>query len=121
MLNPFPDLLIFSLFAPFIIRFFLGLYFLLSGSALLKKLYRKREEDESCPVSVHLIGWISLIGGIVVFVGFFTQIGALILATLSLSLAFSRPHSRSLYLLLFAMSLSLLFSGAGFWAFDLPL
>jgi len=121
MLNPFPELLIFSLLAPFIIRVALGLFFLFSGFSLVKKLFRKREEGATCPLSAYLIGWISIAGGLPVFIGFFTQIGALILGILSLYLAFSRSHSRPLYLLLFAMSLSLLFSGAGFLALDLPL
>lgn len=63
---------------------------------------------------------VSLIAGMLVFVGLFTQPAALVLAVISLARVRDKDD-RLLYLLLFAMALSLLFSGAGFFAFDLPL
>lgn len=129
MAVPFPDLLTFGLFAPFIIRLFLGVYFILWGWSAI----RNREEDEKetthAPDSSRMkkiVGFIGILAGLFVVFGFLTQIGALALGILSLYL--SRPtisalgeKNRALYIILFSMALSLLFSGAGFFAFDLPL
>src|SRR3989344_8392904 len=114
MLSMFGDLLTFSLLAPFIIRLFLGLYFVLWGWSLLRK------PAEGSLFKKYFLSAISLVGGIFVAVGFLTQIATLFLMILSLYLA-KRDSNRVTFILLFAMALSLLFSGAGFFAFDLPL
>ena len=121
MVNIFPDLLTFSLLAPFIIRVFLGLYYLSSGFSLLKKLHQRNHDVQARTQISNIVGWVSIIGSLLVLAGFYTQIGALVLTALSFYLMYTHPQNRALYLLLFAVSLSLLFSGAGFFAFDLPL
>ncbi|MDP3725861.1 MAG: hypothetical protein Q8R36_01545 [bacterium] len=115
MVNIFPDLLTFGLFAPFIIRIFLGLYFIIWGWSIVRKT-----EIEVTLFPKKIIGLVGIVAGTLVTLGLFTQIGALILS--AFSLYFARHESNRLsYILLFGMALSLLFSGAGFLAFDFPL
>ena len=117
MLSIFPDLLTYGLLAPFIIRVALGLYVLALALRVSAKAVRRN--DFSFFVWMRAIpAWI---GGLLVISGFATQIGAVILllwplAALKLARA-DRPGS----LFALIMALSLLFSGAGFFAFDMPL
>lgn len=134
MLNPFPDLLTYSLLAPFILRVVLGLLFLNLGY-----LKFKSERDrwiESCstlgfqpaPFFVSLFGIIQIVGGLMLIVGLYTQIAALVFSIITFGeLVVEYRNERILtrnivfYLLLLAISLSLLLSGAGAFAIDLPL
>ena len=66
--------------------------------------------------------------GVMFFLGWYTQIAALISIFLSLGVfflytRFSSPlmPGRLFYLLLAAVSLSLFITGAGFFAFDMPI
>ena len=68
----------------------------------------------------HVLGAIACVGAASVILGIFTQGGVLVLALLSTYCA-KKSENKVVYALLFAMALSLLFSGAGFLAFDLPL
>lgn len=133
MLNPFPTLLIYGVIAPLLIRVTLG--------ALL--LYLSAEHFRSRREIAHLVstlvgklskgtGWylagIELITGAALVVGLYTQIAAIVVIVLALkclmvkqSLKVLSPLSRSTYLLMIVMALSLLLSGAGAFAFDLPL
>ena len=115
MVNVFPDLLTFGLLAPTIIRLFLGAYFVVWGLSAL----RKTNAIEST-VGKKIIGGLGIVAGISVVIGFETQIGALMLAAFSLYFG-KHATDRLPYILLFGMAVSLLFSGAGFLAFDLPL
>ena len=130
MLNLFPTLLVFGLLAPFLIRIAVAVYFLAVSISDIKRLYGKKDglstkvqghDKKSQKILAHIITWASFVGGILMFIGLYTQMAAIFLAATSLSYAIREPQKRVLYLLLFAMSLSLLFSGAGFFAFDLPL
>ena len=134
MLNPFPELLDFALFAPLMLRIVLGLVFIQLGS-LKYGAERNRwlvsvETLSLRPPTfwVSVLGVLECVGGIMLFVGFYTQIAALVLATLALIELYIEhkgpsilTRSNTFYLLLFTISLSLLFSGAGFFAIDLPL
>jgi putative oxidoreductase len=134
MLNPFPDLLVYSLLAPLILRIVAGFIFVDLGKLSF------REEKERWKISlgvlgisnpilgVKILGLVEIIGGLMLIVGFYTQIAALILATLTLAqvyIEYKNPEvlKRNIvfYLLLFAITISLLFSGAGAFAMDLPL
>lgn len=118
MLSIFPDLLAYGLLAPFIIRVALGAYFLYFVFKTAQNDLRKQTH------SPFLWGVIILpvaVGAILVLSGVFTQIGALILALWTLAELFRAKENRLIMLFAFAMALSLLFSGAGFLAFDLPL
>lgn len=132
MLNPFPELLTYSFFAPTIVRVAAAALFLYVG-------YRHWKGRESiCQTRFPVIGqgawiaWLSTavqlaIGASLLF-GYYTQIGALVGSLAAVKgILFGRvypsafPLSRATYALLLAACLSLLLSGAGAFAFDLPL
>jgi uncharacterized membrane protein YphA (DoxX/SURF4 family) len=134
MLNPFPQLLDFALLAPFILRVVLGLLFVNLGYLKLRT-ERKRwvvsfETLRLKPAAflVTVIGTLQIAGGTMLIVGFLTQIVALIFTVIALAELFVEYRETAIlkrnfvfYLLLSAISLSLLFSGAGLFAIDLPL
>ena len=97
MLNPFPDLLTFSLFAPMMVRFALGFYFFWFGFHLLRDIYRGHLEkpgtdlletqkelepygEDKKQVSLlkikkyswwdQTVGWVSFISGVSIIAGF---------------------------------------------------
>lgn len=134
MLNPFPDLLAFGLVAPLMLRVALGVIFIDFG---WNKFGKEREQKAAFFTTLGLkpgtyyavaFGVIEAVSGLLLVVGFYTQIAAL--AALCISVAAYRlkgkypehfQNSRCFFFLLAVISLSLLFSGAGFLAFDLPL
>ena len=134
MLNPFPDLLVFGLVAPFILRVTIGVLFVLLGFAHITK------EREALLMSftarwgslgtffVWYLAFFEIIVGLFLIIGFLTQIAAIAGAITAAQILWFRRQFRefakyptAFYILLLATSLSLLFSGAGFLAFDLPL
>ena len=134
MLNPFPDFLTYSFFAPFILRVVLGAIFLNLG--YLKFKSERERWIASCSALglrpaeywVSLFGAIQIIGGAMLILGFYTQIAALVFVIITLSeLWVEYKEERILirdivfYLLVLTISLSLLLSGAGAFAIDLPL
>ena len=134
MLNPFPELLNFGLFAPLILRLVLGLLFVNLGYLKFKS-EKERWIDSFSSLGlqparffVSLFGAIQIIGGIMLLVGLYTQIAALVFSIITFGeLVVEYRNERILtrnivfYLLVLAIGTSLLFSGAGFFAFDLPL
>jgi putative oxidoreductase len=134
MLNPFPSLLVYSLLAPFILRLVAGLVFFDLG-ALAFRSERERWiislntlRIPNPRLAVKILGAIEMIGGIMLILGFYTQIAALVLAILTFCEAYVEYKDPAIlkrtlvfYVLLFAIVLSLLFSGAGAYAVDLPL
>ncbi len=80
------------------------------------------------PVILLLFGIVEIFAGTLLFLGFYTQIVALIGMALSLMqilspVRFSQSSTlpRIFFLLLFFVSLSLFITGAGSFAFDLPI
>lgn len=134
MLNIFPDLLAFGLVAPVLLRVSLGVIFLNFG---WRKLTNDREQKAALFETLGLrpgaqyaraVGIIELLAGICLIVGFLTQIAALVTLIISIGAYYLKgkqpnqiENSKRFFFLLFVISLSLLFSGAGFFAFDLPL
>ena len=134
MLNTFPNLLTFSLLAPVILRVVLGLIFINLGYVELtseKKRWVAFFETvhlKPATIFVILMGLIEIIGGFFLIAGFLTQITALIFSIITFGEFYAEYREETLlkrdlifYLLIFAISLSLLFSGAGLFAIDLPL
>lgn len=134
MLNVFPDLLTYQMFAPFMLRVVLGL--ILVNLGFLKFSGEKVRWENSFEtlnlrpkeILVSIFGFIEIIGGIALIAGFYTQIAALVFAVITFIELYIEQRESSLlkrdfvfYLLLFVIALSLLFTGAGFFAFDLPL
>ncbi|MDO8510485.1 MAG: DoxX family protein [bacterium] len=135
MLNVFPDLLIFSLVAPFIIRIVAGFMFVASGyrklspDRLKKAVFFENQGLRPGMLFVWIIALIELVGGAFLVAGLYTQLAALILILPligALALKVLRGgnefnHETAYYVLLLAICLSLLLSGAGRPAIDLPL
>ncbi len=134
MLNPFPELFTYSMLAPFFIRVLIGYIFINLGEALFKsekKSWVTLFETLRIPrpeISTKIFGAIEFVVGIMFFVGFYTQIAALIAIFITFIEAYLEYKESSLlrrdiafYLLLLAISMSLLFSGAGAFAIDIPL
>jgi putative oxidoreductase len=133
MLSIFPSFLDYGLLAPFIIRIVVGLIFVDLGYLKIRKERERWYNLFNTFIGiggffVNLIALIEMIGGLLLILGLFTQAAALalaLLAFLNLYLEWRDPafvrRSFVFYPMLFAMTLSLLFSGAGFLAIDLPL
>lgn len=134
MLNPFPELLIYSLLAPLILRLIAGLIFVNLGLLAFKG--EKERWVVSCSAlkiskpqaTVKILGVIEVAGGVMLVLGFYTQVAALILGLLTLAEAYVEYKDSAIlkrdlvfYIMLLAIVLSLLFSGAGAFAIDLPL
>jgi|TARA_Y100000310_G_scaffold122869_2_gene121625 uncharacterized membrane protein YphA (DoxX/SURF4 family) len=134
MLNPIPELLTLGFFAPFILRVVAGLIFLSLG-------YRHAVKERAATTAavnerwgqvgtffVWYLGIAEVTAGLLILLGLWTQIGAVIGAVIAVKmLLLKRKHavlakeSTAFYGLLLAICLSLLISGAGALAFDLPL
>ena len=108
--------------APFILRVFVGSYFVKRAWIEIIK-YKKKEIK-----SITSFGILSFIGGILLILGFLTQITSLFLILVIIFNIIFKIKNKNLqkgkldfYLLLLAILLSLTLSGAGFLAIDLPL
>lgn len=134
MLNIFPELLTYQLVSPFILRVALGLLFLSLGYLELTKEERRWERVfeiiRFAPARfwAKTFGFVEIAGGVLLIVGLFTQVAALVFAVISLAecyIEYRAPvvlkRNIVFYGFIFVISLSLLLTGAGFWAFDLPL
>lgn len=134
MLNPFPELLTYSLLAPFILRLVIGLIFIDLG-------YLKfRSEKDRWIASFETLGLrpadlllpfyalLQTVGGLMLLAGAYTQIAALFFVLSTGAELYIEWRARDIlkrdivfYILIFAISVSLLLTGAGAFAVDLPL
>ncbi len=134
MLNPFPELLTYSMIAPFLLRVVAGIIFINLGKLALQGERSRWLISLSTikfprpEVGVKILGILEILGGIMLLAGFYTQIAALVLAVLTFAEAFVEYKDPAIlkrtlvfYILLLAISLSLLLSGAGAFAIDIPL
>ena len=134
MLNIFPDLLNYSFFAPLILRVILGLVFVVHGYPKLfgGKFGETAGFFESVGIRpakfwAFIVGVVEFFGGIALILGFATQLVALLLAINMLVAiwkvkfrgGFANGYEFDLVLLIIALSLML--TGAGAYAIDLPL
>lgn len=132
MLSLFPSLLFLTPLSPLLIRVAVGLSFLYLGY----HHYQNRTAAASEHPFAGSIGPIILFAQIIVefviaaslIAGVFAQLGALIGFLVCVKLLILKPRGRSLVpfstlalLLLAVMNLSVLITGAGLYAFDLPL
>ncbi len=133
MLNPFPYLLAFGILAPFVVRTTVGLFFLWSAREHYKRRAALRNEFALRFGSVGLPFLVAVLiaegaAGVSLLLGAYTQIGAIVAALLALRLLTCRGRLPSMllvgkfsYALLLIMSATLLLTGAGAFAFDIPL
>ncbi|MBX4200118.1 DoxX family protein [Candidatus Parcubacteria bacterium] len=134
MLNTFPSLLTYSLLAPFILRLTIGFIFVDLG--ILKFKSERARTIESLralglpsPENLALIyGAVQFIGGVMLIIGLYTQIAALVFVILGALEFYIEWTEREVlkrdivfYLLMLAIALSILITGAGRFAFDIPL
>lgn len=124
MLSVFPSLLSWTMLSPLIIRLALAAAIMYPAYILL----RGRGETKPFGSSAKPVAALELLFGILLIVGLWTQVAALVIAIdLIVRLAFKIRDRKFLtdginyYLILLILSLSLLVTGAGFCAFDLPL
>ncbi len=132
MLNPFPYVLSFGAFAPLLIRLSVSLFLMLAARHLWQNRQRAVAEllpklgSLAWPKFYGLLG-IEVAAALSLFLGFYTQIGAIagMVVFLGLPYALKRfpslsPWTYALPLLLALLSLTLLITGAGIYAFDYP-
>jgi len=133
MLNPFPELLN-PFLAPLILRVVLGLIFLDLG--ILKLRSEKPRWLASfdtlglrpATLFVPLYALLQIVGGLFLLVGFWTQMVTLAFVICTGIELYVEWKAREIlkrdmvfYLLVFSISLSLLLTGAGAYAIDIPL
>jgi putative oxidoreductase len=134
MLNTFPTLLTYSFVAPTILRAVVGLIFLDLG---LLKFKGERERWIASFEALHLkpsgflvqlLGVIELVGGLFIFIGLYTQVSAIVLGVFTTLEMYAEykdalllKRNFTFYLLILAILVSLIFTGAGAYAFDIPL
>ena len=132
MLNLFPIQFL-ALFAYFVLRVITGLAILWLGY----KHFQYREELSKIlilpifpfgKISVTILITMEIIIGALLTIGLFTQAGAILLMLMALKMLILHKHfnhsalpSRLTYLLFFAIGFSLFITGAGIFAFDLPI
>ena len=134
MLNPFPELLMYSLLGPFVLRVLVGLIFLDLG------LLKFRSEKERWVASFETLGlrpadlfvplyaMLQVAGGILLLIGLWTQVAAMVLAAFTGIELYVEWQARDIlkrdmvfYVLIFTISLSIVLTGAGAYAIDIPL
>ena len=120
MLSIFPSLLSYQQFAPFIIRLTLGVIFVHWAIVSLRK---KGGFGTEKAVSLG-----ELIAGILLIVGLYTQVASLFIAIDMIVKLVSEISKKQFlndgvnyYLILLILAISLMVTGAGILAYDLPL
>jgi uncharacterized membrane protein YphA (DoxX/SURF4 family) len=131
--NAFPELISLSLIAPFILRIVVGFIFLNLGYLKLGK--EKPGWISSMNILglrpagffTGLLGIVEIIGGLLLIAGAYTQISALVLGVIAFTELFIEYREESIlkrdfvfYLLIVAICASLILTGAGLFAVDIP-
>jgi uncharacterized membrane protein YphA (DoxX/SURF4 family) len=120
MLSLFPSFLTYSLFAPFLLRIVLA-------ATILFFAYRNLKTPNA-PATQKAAGALEVICAILLIIGLFTQAAALIVAIIMVVRLVKKVQQKAFltdgvnyYLILLVIALSIIMSGAGRIAFDLPL
>ncbi|MBT3282907.1 DoxX family protein [bacterium] len=137
MLNIFPDLLFLQILAPFILRIALGVMFIWIGYSYLFKdrvaaiALLSNKWPKIAKPSILFGGGFAIVTGLLLIVGLFTQGAAIAGALIAMDALFAKflykefdkvvKYSKMFYILILIISLSLIVSGAGAFAIDLPL
>jgi len=134
MQNVFPHLLSWSLLAPFLLRSVAGAYFVMFGWKALTTEWQVRKEffeANGLPrpeIFATTNGIADLLGGMLLLMGFHTQIVALCLAVVCLIAIISKASGEKfplpdihVYVILLVVLSSLFITGAGYYGMDLPL
>jgi uncharacterized membrane protein YphA (DoxX/SURF4 family) len=134
MLNTFPELLNYAILGPTLLRLVLAFTLITIGIDTIQNkrpLFAAYFSSKEYPLASFLpwkFAIAEIILGLFFIFGFFTQIAALIAIYVLFSLFYIEnraekilPHTSTFYLVMIAVALSLLFTGAGAFAVDLPL
>ena len=134
ILNTFPQILTFGILAPLILRVVIGFIALDLGYLKLNKekaLWAELFETihfKPAHVFVKILAFIEIIGGLMLLLGAYTQIVAIVFAVVYFCEAVLEYRQEVLearnlpfYILMFAISLSLIFTGAGAFGLDIPM
>ena len=118
MLSLFPTLLGYEMIAPFILRLTLGGIFILWAYRKVK--HRKSSEDT-------LMACLELVVGVLLVIGLYTQLAAIVSSLILLNRLVYKVKTKTFftdgvnyYFIVLVISLSLLVTGPGAFAFDLP-
>ncbi len=131
ILNVFPGLLTYSILAPLILRVVLGFIAIDLGCLKLGKEHREWKElfdiihFRPSHFFVKILAWIEMLGGLMLLAGAYTQVVAIVFAVAFFCESVVEYREESLekrnfpfYILMLAISLSLIFLGAGAFALD---
>jgi len=131
MLLTFPDLLTFNIFAPLALRLVLGAFFIAAASTRLSKDTRPAFKKDLVSTSIWYAGVVEFVTGVLLILGFLTQIAAAIGLLYALKMLVLRKmesrfaqlvsHDLFTYLFILSSSIAILVLGAGVFAIDLPL
>jgi hypothetical protein len=132
MLNPFPDLLNFSFFAPTLLRIGVALVFLYGAYVQHARLGELSQLRLPLGLRGAWIIWLSIIAhgviGVMLLVGYYTQVAALLAMLGGIKgVVYAKKYPRLFplcrleYAFVILISLALLLTGAGAFAYDLPL
>lgn len=135
MLNTFPELLNYSLLSPTLLRLVLAFVLITIGVDMIRPakraLFVAYFSSKEYPLANFLpwkFGIAQIVLGTFFVLGAFTQISALISLYILFSLFYIEnraekilPHTSTFYLVMIVIAISLLFTGAGAFAVDLPL
>jgi len=134
MLSLFPFLFSFSFFAPFLLRIAVSIIFFRLGCTAVRGTRMELDTvvepytGRYTRITVMFIGILECIAGVLLFLGLFTQLAVLVLFVITIGGLYVKyrfpdmlPHQLSFLSLLAVVLLSLLLSGPGALAIDLPL
>ena len=120
MLSLFPSLLSWNQLSPFLIRLCLGITLIFLKYKTFKKSGATSKEK--------VVSVIEFISAILILIGLWTQLAAIVIAIDMIIRLLDKAKSRAIltdgvnyYLILFVLAISLALTGAGFFAFDMPL
>ena len=124
ILNPLPELLSFSFIAPLFLRLVVGIYFL---EKIYPLFYAKKKKGKNENILKGIAG-VEGLAALAVIIGFYTQIAVLVLIVATIiNLALKtkkgglKKEEMQLSVFVLVTLLSLLVTGAGFLAIDMPL
>lgn len=119
----FPALLSYHFFAPLILRVILAITFIHFGK------HKVRQSKEYVALKFgKTIGWLEVILGALLLVGIYTQLVAILISIILIIQLLHKIKSKAFltdginyYLILLVIAISLILTGPGRFAFDLPL
>jgi len=125
MFSIWPELFAFELLAVFLLRIVAGYFFMLMGMRLLRAVQATGTQRTALRTLCAIYATAQLIVGALLFVGYYTQPAAAVGVMLTLfpigSGGKTSRCEQHVELLLFTITLALLFLGPGAFAFDLPI